>query len=91
MQSHQELNDDLVSSSAPTHQARLLFARNLQNARKARGLSQEKLAELAELHRTYIGSVERGERNVSVDNMEKLANAVGVELSALLSLPENLS
>lgn len=48
------------------------------------GLSQEALAELANLHRTYVGSVERAERNVSIDNMERLALAVGVSLPKLL-------
>jgi transcriptional regulator with XRE-family HTH domain len=63
----------------------LLFAQNLRAARIARGLSQEKLAEHSELHRTYVGSVERGERNVSIDNMERLAQAVGRELRELLT------
>lgn len=65
--------------------ARLLFARNLREARLACGYSQEVLAERAELHRTYVGSVERGERNVSIDNMERLAKAVGRELRDLLT------
>lgn len=43
-------------------------------------MSQEKLAELTDLHRTYVGSVERGERNVSIDNMERLAHALGAKL-----------
>ena len=64
--------------------ARRIFAENLRKARLAKGLSQEELAELANLHRTYVGSVERAERNVSIDNMEKLATAVGVSLPALL-------
>jgi transcriptional regulator with XRE-family HTH domain len=64
--------------------ARLLFAENLRKTRKAQGISQEKLAELAELHRTYIGSIERGERNISIDNMERLAHALGVTIQALL-------
>ncbi len=64
--------------------ARRIFAENLRKARLAKGLSQEDLAELANLHRTYVGSVERAERNVSIDNMERLAAAVGVSLPALL-------
>lgn len=64
--------------------ARQAFARNLRETRKALGISQEKLAELAELHRTYIGSVERGERNITIDNMERLARALGVTIQALL-------
>jgi transcriptional regulator with XRE-family HTH domain len=64
--------------------ARGIFAENLRKARLAKGLSQEDLAELANLHRTYVGSVERAERNVSIDNMERLAVAVGVLLPALL-------
>jgi len=64
--------------------ARRIFAENLRKARLAKGLSQEDLAELANLHRTYVGSVERAERNVSIDNMERLAAAVGVLLPALL-------
>lgn len=47
-------------------------------------MSQEELADLADLHRTYIGQVERGERNISVDNMEKLADAVNAPLWEML-------
>jgi transcriptional regulator with XRE-family HTH domain len=54
----------------------------------SRGLSQEKLAELASLHRTYISLVERGERNITIDNMEKLATALGVQLRELLPAHE---
>lgn len=64
--------------------ARLRFANNLREARLSLGWSQEDLAEESGLHRTYVGSVERGERNISVDNMECLAKAVGVELIELL-------
>ncbi|HST51348.1 MAG TPA: helix-turn-helix transcriptional regulator [Pyrinomonadaceae bacterium] len=64
--------------------ARLRFAENLRKTRKEQGISQEKLAELAELHRTYIGSVERGERNITIDNMERLARALGITVQALL-------
>jgi transcriptional regulator with XRE-family HTH domain len=64
---------------------RALFAQNLRRARQARSLSQEKLANLAGLHRTYVGSVERGETNISIDNIEKLAAAVGVDAAALIT------
>lgn len=65
--------------------ARYLFAKNLRQVRVEKGLSQEALAELASLHRTYVGSVERGERNVSIDNMERLATALNTTVKALLS------
>jgi transcriptional regulator with XRE-family HTH domain len=64
--------------------ARRIFAENLRKARLAKKLSQEALAELASIHRTYVGSVERAERNVSIDNMERLSAAVGVALPDLL-------
>lgn len=71
--------------------ARLVYARNLRALRVNRGLSQEDLANLAGLHRTYIGSVERGERNISIDNMERLARALGVTISDLLKDDEAAS
>lgn len=63
---------------------RLIFAGNVRKFRGVRGLSQEQLADLCGLHRTYIGSVERGERNVSIDNMERIAAALDAELPDLL-------
>lgn len=56
----------------------MAFARNLRTIRQTRGISQEKLAELAGLHRTYVSSVERGERNISIDNIERLARALSI-------------
>ncbi|MCU1285875.1 MAG: helix-turn-helix domain protein [Acidobacteriales bacterium] len=49
-----------------------------------RGLSQERLAELAEIHRTYIGDVERGTRNISLINMCRISEALSISLSTLI-------
>lgn len=56
------------------------FGIKLKNLRKANGLSQEQLAEKANLHRTYIGMIERAEKNITLLNVEKIANALKVEL-----------
>jgi transcriptional regulator with XRE-family HTH domain len=63
---------------------RLHFATNLRREREALGLSQQALAHLAGLHRTYVGRVERGERNVSIDNIQRLAEALGVAAAELM-------
>lgn len=67
-----------------TSSARYTFAQNLKRRRLQQSLSQEALADLSGLHRTYIGSVERGERNISIDNMERIAAALKCELMELL-------
>ncbi|WP_017327289.1 helix-turn-helix domain-containing protein [Synechococcus sp. PCC 7336] len=64
--------------------ARRIFSKRLRQIRQIRGLSQEELASMAGLHRTYVGSVERSERNVSIDNMERLAKALEVDITELL-------
>jgi transcriptional regulator with XRE-family HTH domain len=56
------------------------FAAELRAARKASGLSQEALADAAGLHRTYVGLIERSERNITIDTIEKLARALGAEV-----------
>ncbi len=61
------------------------FGAAVRSLRVQQGLSQEALADAAGLHRTYIGSVERGERNVALANCYALADALGVELHALLT------
>lgn len=68
----------------PHLNARQRFAANLKEQRLAKGLSQEDLADLCGLHRTYVGSVERGERNISIDNMERLALSLDVPLEKLI-------
>ena len=65
--------------------ARARLARHLRSLRREQALSQEGLADLCNLHRTYIGSVERAERNVSLDNIERMASALGVDICALLA------
>lgn len=59
----------------------------LRDLRAERGWSQEKLAEAAGLHRTYVSSVERSERNISIDNIERLAMAFSVEPADLFRAP----
>jgi transcriptional regulator with XRE-family HTH domain len=65
--------------------ARNIFAANLRRHRLLKGISQERLADIAGIHRTYVGSVERGERNISIDSMERLSNALSIPLVQLLS------
>lgn len=58
----------------------ILVGKRVKDLRKKLGISQEELADIAELDRTYITSVERGRRNVSIVNIEKLATALKVTL-----------
>ena len=60
------------------------LGRNLRADRLAKGLSQEAFADLLGVHRTYIGGLERGERNVTLRTVERLAGRLGVDASGLL-------
>jgi len=65
--------------------ARKQFGNRMRELRKEKGLSQEALADLAGMHRTYIGAIERGEQNVSLDNINKIAKALIVKPSSLVN------
>jgi transcriptional regulator with XRE-family HTH domain len=60
------------------------FGRRLRDIRQRKGISQEKLADLAGLHRTYVSSVERGERNITLTTIAKLAAALGTRPAELI-------
>jgi len=59
------------------------FGRRIRHLREARGWSQERLAAEAQLHATYISEVEHGKRNISIDNIAKLAEALGTPVAVL--------
>lgn len=61
-----------------------IFGLQVRRYRKKKGISQEELASLSELHRTYIGAIERGERNVSLNNVERIASSLDVVVIDLL-------
>lgn len=73
-------------------EARRRIAVNVRRLRNQRGLSQERMAELANFHRTYISQLERCVTNVTIDGLERLAMALGVDILELLAkdlaLPE---
>jgi transcriptional regulator with XRE-family HTH domain len=69
--------------------AQLAFGQAVRKFRLKRSFSQERLAELADIHRTYIGDVERGTRNISLLNMTRIAKALQVPLSRLIQEMES--
>lgn len=68
----------------------LKLGRRVRELRKKAGLTQERLSELAGLHQTYVGGIERGERNVSVETIAKLATALGMPLFELFDSAGNV-
>lgn len=71
-----------------THDPKQIFGDNLKALRVSAGLSQEELANRADIHRTYVSSVERGHRNVTLETIFALARALGTTPAALLRLPD---
>lgn len=69
----------------PSQELVQILADNIKTYRHSKDLSQEKFAEICDLHRTYIGSVERGERNVSLSTLEVFASVIGVTVPDLLT------
>lgn len=67
-----------------TGEARRRIAANVRRLRLERGLSQEGMAELANFHRTYVSQLERCVTNISIDGLERLANALSVDVTKLL-------
>lgn len=66
-----------------------IFGENVRKYRRLLNLSQEELADRANLHRTYIGMIERAEKNITLVNIQKIANALKVHIEDLLKISEN--
>ncbi|MEO5645880.1 MAG: helix-turn-helix transcriptional regulator [Candidatus Paceibacterota bacterium] len=62
----------------------LTLSKRVRELRDNKGISQERLGEIAGLHRTYIGMIERAEKNITLVNLEKIAKALGVKASTLI-------
>lgn len=71
----------------PEKTPKVILAQNVRRIRRETGFSQEDLADRAGLHRTYISSIERGERNISLENLFLLADALGVDSAVLVTPP----
>ena len=71
------------------HDLAKIIGQRIRNYRTAQNLSQEKLAELSGCHPTYIGQIERGEKNATLESIEKIASALNVPLSQLFEKLDN--
>ncbi|MFL9926799.1 helix-turn-helix transcriptional regulator [Herbaspirillum lusitanum] len=74
-----------MKKTKPSLSAREIFGQNLRRARRLKEISQEELAFRADISRTYLSEVERGGRNISIDNMEALALALEISLGDLIN------
>ena len=72
-------------------QLQKIVGRNLRRYRKERGLSQEAFADHVGVHRTYMGAVERGERNLTLQTVEKMADFLNLDPRELLTEPEEMA
>ena len=68
------------------HVILILFGENVRKFRRLLNISQEELAHRADLHRTYIGMIERAEKNITLVNIEKIANALEVKIEDLIKI-----
>lgn len=71
------------------HEILNIFGENVRKHRRLLNISQEELAHKADLHRTYIGMIERAEKNITLVNIEKIANALEVQIKDLLKHSDN--
>lgn len=76
--------DNRPMAKAKLGQLRQVLADNIRRFRRELGISQEELAHGAKMHRTYMSSVERAQRNIAIDNIEKIAKALDVKPHQLL-------
>jgi transcriptional regulator with XRE-family HTH domain len=79
------VNEKKTQLRKPSSPLTTILAENLRAFREAKDLSQEEFADMCGLHRTYVGSVERGERNVTLSTLEVFALVIGVSVPQLLS------
>lgn len=78
----------LIKNSMPSHILKY-FGERVREERLKRNLSQETLAEKAGVHRTYIGMIERAEKNITLTNIEKVANGLGLTIEQLFKTPKS--
>lgn len=71
------------------HDIQKAFGQAIRKFRTNKGISQEKFANMCNLHRTYISDIERGQRNVSLENIDKMAIALSINISDIFKEVEN--